>query len=160
MIKKCFVSILILFFIAGCTKQPIQETRTLSLTIKSPYIRTSGSGFYRVGKSYTNLQLYSAGQMVINYESNTLTCINDRCMPKSTFNENVFKNSHYGDLMNDILRSRPIYNSLNLQDTEFGFTQEIYKDKEYDIKYEIKEDTITFIDTMNNITIKIVKNRG
>lgn len=159
MIKNIIFFVFAAFFLVSCVaKKPISQTHTLSLTIKSPYIKTSGNGFYRKGEEYINLQLYAAGKLIINYESNTLTCINEKCMTKSTFNKNVFVEPHYANIMNDILESQPIYNSQNLNKNEFGYVQEIFKKNKYDIKYEVKEDTTTFTDKINNIFIKIVKN--
>lgn len=159
MIKKSIFLIFLSIFLVSCVaKKPITQTQKLSLIIKSPYIKTSGNGFFRKGDNYTNLQLYAAGKLIINYESNSFTCINDKCMTKTIFNENIFVQAHYSNIMNDILNSEPIYNSENFTKTDFGFVQEIFKDNKYNIKYEVKEDTTTFTDTINNIFIKIVRN--
>ncbi|MDR0468210.1 MAG: hypothetical protein LBG67_05105 [Campylobacteraceae bacterium] len=159
MIKNSVFLVFVVIFLSSCVaKRPIVETDTLGLIIRSPYIKTSGNGFYRKGDNYVNLQLYMAGKLVINYESNTLTCINEKCMTKTIFNKNVFVEPHYGNIMNDILKSQPIYDAKNLEKTAFGFIQEIAKEDKYDINYEVKENTTTFVDTINNVYIKIIRN--
>ncbi|MFV0481437.1 MAG: hypothetical protein ACK5LP_05595 [Campylobacteraceae bacterium] len=148
----------ILLFLTSCTlKEPIENSYPIKLIVKSPAIRTSGTGFYKSGGDYTNLQLFYGSKMVINYESNMLSCLNALCMPKSTFNKNFLGYSHYGKIFDEILAGTPIYNSKNIIKSEFGFTQELQKKDAYSITYDVNQTDITFSDTKNDILIKLTK---
>lgn len=154
--KNIILSIMICLLLASCVvKEPIIKTYPITLSIKSPEFKLIGNGFYRAGKNYTNLQLYSAGQLILNYESNSFSCINSDCVPKSTFNKKIFYNTHYGKIMDDILAGRAIYDSKNIEKYNFGFKQKIFKKDNYDIEYIVEQEMIVFADSMHNVTIQI-----
>ncbi|MDR2636099.1 MAG: hypothetical protein LBC08_04645 [Campylobacteraceae bacterium] len=149
---------IVLFFNACSVKeQNIETSQPVKLIIKSPSIKLSGIGFYKRGGKYANLQIFSAGVAVLDYKSAGTICINDKCMTRGIFNENLFLQSHYSELVDDILAQQPIYKSQNLTKTDDGFSQNIAKSGAFDISYEVNGSSAEFSDSYNNIFIQVTK---
>jgi hypothetical protein len=149
----------IVFFFSACSvkEQTIETSQPVKLVIKTPSIKLSGIGFYKRGGKYANLQIFSAGVVVLDYKSASNICINDKCMTRGIFNENLFLQPHYDELIDDILAQDPIYKSQNLIKTNSGFSQRIAKAKAFDISYEADENGVLFNDLQNGVTIQVSK---
>ncbi|MDR1975490.1 MAG: hypothetical protein LBQ18_00710 [Campylobacteraceae bacterium] len=153
------ISVAIALFFSACSikDQAIEASQPVKVIIKTPSVKLSGIGFYKTGYKYANLQLFSAGVVVLDYKSAGTVCINDKCMTRGIFNEKFFLKPHYNGLIDDILAQRPIYKSENLTQTPDGFSQYIAKDGEFAISYEMKGLDSKFDDSLNQITIQITK---
>ncbi|MDR0407936.1 MAG: hypothetical protein LBH45_03310 [Campylobacteraceae bacterium] len=149
----------IAFFFSACSikEQTIEASQPITLIIKAPYVKLSGVGFHKTGGRYTNLQIFSAGIVMLDYKSANSICVNSRCMTRGIFNENLFLYPHYDELIDDILAQRPLYKSQNLIKTESGFSQHITKAGAFDIVYEVNGTSATFNDLQNAIMIQITK---
>jgi hypothetical protein len=151
-----FVGIMLFFSACSVKEQNIETSQPVKLLIKTPSLKLSGIGFYKRGGEYANLQIFSAGVAVLDYKSAGNICVNNRCMTRGIFNEKLFLQPHYSELIDDILAQKPIYKSQNLTKTDNGFSQRITK-AEFDISYDVNENNAEFSDLQNNITIQIEK---
>jgi hypothetical protein len=152
-----FAGVMLFFSACSVKEQTIETSQPVKLIIKTPLVKLSGIGFYKKGGKYANLQIFSGGVATLDYKSAGNICINDKCMTRGIFNENLFLQPHYDELIDDILAQKPIYNSKNIIKTEDGFSQHVIKAQEFDISYEANESGAEFYDLQNNITIQITK---
>ena len=81
----------IMLFFSACSvkEQTIETSQPVKLVIKTPSIKLSGIGFYKRGGKYANLQIFSGGVAVLDYKSANNICINNKCMTRGIFNENL-----------------------------------------------------------------------
>ncbi|MDR1554621.1 MAG: hypothetical protein LBS39_01175 [Campylobacteraceae bacterium] len=158
MYKYIFLVLIVLFFSScGVKQQQTEISSPVKVIIKSPNVKLSGLGFYKKGGNYVNLQVFAGAVPALNYESSTTICVNDKCMIRSIFNDKFFMHAHYAELIDDILAGKPIYKSKNLSKTQNGFSQNITKNGEYDIFYEVKNDNVEFEDFKNKVYIALKK---
>ena len=158
--KKYFtlwVSLFALLFLSGCGAKPFVHENAATIIMKTHKIKFADTGYIRSNKDVVALELFSAGMAVGKFEIENLVCVDgEGCMRKSSFNEE-YLSEHYPDtLMENVLRSRPIYERANLLQSEHGFEQQII-DEYVDIKYKVTERQIYFKDRTNRILIKIKK---
>jgi len=158
--KKYFtlwVSLLALLFLSGCGARPFVHEDAATIIMKTPKIKFADTGYIRSNKDIVALELFSAGMAVGKFEIENLVCVDSEgCMRKSSFNAEYLSAYYPDTLMENILRSKPIYNGANLLQSEHGFEQHIM-DEYVDIKYKVTERQIYFKDRSNRILIKIKK---
>jgi hypothetical protein len=76
-------------------------------------------------------------------------------MEKKDFNEKVLNASYPDTLLENIFRSKPIFEKKNLEQNEHGFSQKIIKDGIYNLSYTVKGGERIFRDKINKILIKV-----
>jgi len=158
--KKYFtlwVSLFALLFLSGCGAKPFVHESAATIIMKTPKIKFADTGYIRSNKNVVALEFFSAGMAVGKFEIENLVCVDgEGCIRKSSFNEE-YLSKHYPDtLMENVLRSKPIYEGINLLQSEHGFEQHIM-DEYVDIKYKVTERQIYFKDRSNSVLIKIKK---
>jgi len=151
-----WVSLAILLF-GGCVAKPFTTSDAATIVLKSPKLKFADAGYLRSSEEMVALELFSAGQAVAKIEVGKLICVEgEGCMRKSSFNAE-YLNARYPDtLMENILRSRPIYGGQNLRRDEHGFEQ-IIMDDTVEIAYRVTQKQIYFRDRKNRVLIKIKK---
>jgi hypothetical protein len=152
-----FAGIMLFFSACSVKEQNIETSQPVKLLVKTPSLKLSGIGFYKRGGKYANLQIFSGGVAVLDYKSAGNICINDKCMTRGIFNEKLFLQPHYNELIDDILAQKPIYKSHNLTKTDSGFFQHIAEAEEFDISYEVNKSGAEFSDLQNSVIIQITK---
>ena len=141
--------------VCGCSvNHNIRISEPYLITIKTPQIAFSDTGFLNQGDNYTQLQIFSAGSAVLNLEMSESVCLDGSCLDKKAFNKRFFGTEHYADILNDIVHKKPLFEGLNYIQTPTGFTQEIIS-KEASIVYRIDGDTRYFKDTLNGVLIRL-----
>ena len=157
MIKKYAGLILgsMLFFNA-CTGQPKKEESAF-IVLKTATMKYADMGFIKSDSSKVQVEMYAAGQPLLSIEINGMNvCMSTfECMEKSDFNKKVLHASYPDTLLENIFKSKPIFNSKNLEKNSDGFTQKIQKDELYDITYTVVSGERKFRDTINKILIKV-----
>jgi len=141
---------------AACTGQPKKEESAF-IVIKTASIKYADMGFIKDSSSKVQVEMYAAGQPLVSIEINALNvCMSTfECMEKSDFNKKILHASYPDTLLENIFRSKPIFNSDNLEKTTDGFTQKIQKEGLYDITYTVVSGERKFRDTINKILIKV-----
>ena len=145
----------LILLLSGCGARPFVQTDAATIIMKTPKIKFADTGYIRSNEDLVALELFSAGQAVGKFEIENMVCVDgEGCMRKSSFNAE-YLNANYPDtLMENILRSKPIYDGQNLVRNAHGFEQNI-KSKYVDIKYRVDSNTIFFKDIKNKIIFKI-----
>jgi hypothetical protein len=151
-----WASLAILLF-GGCVAKPFTTSDAATIVLKSPKLKFADAGYLRSSEEMVALELFSAGQAVAKIEVGNLICVEgEGCMRKSSFNAE-YLNAQYPDtLMENILRSKPIYGGKNLRRSEHGFEQMIMDDT-VEIAYRVTTKQIYFRDRKNRVLIKIKK---
>ncbi|WP_373071489.1 hypothetical protein [Sulfurimonas sp.] len=143
---------LVLMF-SGCSLKEYKHTQSKIIIIKSPKIKFADLGYIRNSDKAIELELFIAGNSIKKISINHLVCVDEGCMTKSGFNADYLNHSYPSDLMQNILLSKPIYDSINLTKTDNGFFQKI-QNEDVDIKYKVDAKTTFFKDMKNNIIFK------
>lgn len=150
---KYFILIFAILF-SACSVKNYEHTKSKLFIIKSPLIKFADLGYVRNSSQDIEIELFMAGKSIKKIEINHLICVDDGCMTKSGFNEDYLHESYPADILQNILLGNPIYDKLNLEKNELGFTQKIKNKKVY-IKYKVDNNQIFFKDIKNRIIFKI-----
>ena len=157
MIKKIVTSIIVLFTFNACTGVQIDKQESAFIVMKTATFKYADMGFISNGPSKINVEIYGAGQPLMNLEINAMNvCMSTfECMEKKDFNAKVLHVSYPETLLENIFRAKPIFNKKNLVKNKNGFSQKLTKESEYDISYSVKGNQRIFRDTLNKILIKV-----
>ncbi|MCK5854046.1 MAG: hypothetical protein KAG56_02405 [Sulfurovaceae bacterium] len=160
MLKKVMPILSIILLINGCTgKQVIKKENQESafIIIKTPTMRYADMGFIYKKTDLVKVEIYALGQPLMNLDINSMNvCLSTfECMEKKDFNAKMLSAYYPDTVLENIFRAKPIFNKKNLEENSNGFTQNIKKDKEYDITYSVKSNKRVFRDTINKIKIEV-----
>ena len=157
MIKK-HVGLLLgsILFFSACTGQPKKEESAF-IVLKTASMKYADMGFIKSDASKVEVEMYAAGQPLVSIEINGMNvCMSTlKCMEKHDFNTEILNGSYPDTLLENIFKSKPIFNSKNLEKNSDGFTQKIQKEELYDITYTVVSGERKFRDTINKILIKV-----
>ncbi len=157
MINKINLLIIIAILFSACTPIP-KKQESAFIVIKTPTMKYADMGFITSSVNGVNVEIYAAGQPLMNLEINGLNvCMSTfKCMDKKSFNEKVLSSVYPDDILENIFRAKPIFNSENLeQDKEGIFSQKLKKEGVYDISYSVNAKQRIFRDKINKILIKV-----
>jgi len=158
--KKYFtlwVSFFALLFLSGCGARPFVHEDAATIIMKTHKIKFADTGYIRSNDDVVSLELFSAGIAVGKFEIESLVCVDgEGCMRKSSFNEEYLSEYYPDTLMENVLRSKPIYNGTNIVRSEHGFEQHIM-DEYVNITYKVTQRQLYFKDRKNRVLIKIKK---
>ena len=144
-----------LILLSGCSvKQSIMLSQPYLITIKTPQMALSDTGFLNQGKAYTQLQIFNAGSVLFNLEMGDTICLDGRCFEKEDFNRRFFGTEHYATLMEDIVLKKALYEGKNHVSLPLGFTQKIELPTAH-IEYRVEGDMRYFKDSKNGILIRL-----
>lgn len=147
---------LYVILLSGCSfTQKISHSSPALITIKTPFIKISDTGFIRYNDKFLNLQIFSAAVAVFNLNLSDKACVDGLCYDTMSFNNKVLKYPHYKMILREILTRKPIYRGENLQKTQDGFVQNIIEKGKFNINYLVKENNMIFYDKLNKIKISI-----
>ncbi len=157
------VGVLIFGLLSGCYSPKPSDTKeqnSVFVIWKSPTIRYADQGFLYRAKSKTHLEIYSSGQPVMRLAvSKKQICTKDGCLSPESFNSRYLSASYPSTLIFNILSFKPIFNAQGKQKSAKGWFQKIKKEGAYAISYKVSKDLVSFHDTINNIVIKIKKEK-
>ena len=155
---KNFLHVMIfitLILFSGCSvKQPITLSQPYLITIKTPQMALSDTGFLNQGKGYTQLQIFNAGSVLFNLEINDTICLDGTCFEKEDFNRRFFGTEHYATFMEDIVDKRALYEGKNTITHLTGFAQKIDLPT-VQIEYRVEGDMRYFKDSKNGILLRL-----
>ncbi|MGB5964291.1 MAG: hypothetical protein WBF77_09400 [Sulfurimonadaceae bacterium] len=148
---------LLILLLSGCGARPFVQTDVATIILKTPKLKFADTGYVRSNDDLVALELFSAGQAVGKIEIENMVCVDgEGCMTKSSFNAEYLSAMYPDDILENILRSKPIFMGINLERTDEGFEQRI-DDNVVDIRYTVREHQIYFKDRKNSVLIKIKK---
>ncbi len=154
--NRITLGLIVLGMMQGCTGQP-QKEESAFIVLKTASMKYADMGFIKSSSSKVKVEMYAAGQPLVSIEINALNvCMSTfECMEKSDFNKKVLHGSYPETLLENIFKSKPIFNSENLEKNSDGFTQKIEKKDLYNITYTVASGERKFRDTINKILIKV-----
>lgn len=149
--------LLALFFFSGCSfKEKTLSSEPLHVTLKNNSFKISDTGFINKKEDSYNLQVFSAGTVVLDLKIyKDSICSDFGCTNKRSFNQEFLGYEHYESLLEDILEFKPLYEK-DFKEDEIGFIQ-ILKDENFNIIYRVNKKSVHFKDTKNKVLLKIKK---
>jgi hypothetical protein len=157
MINKISLLLIVGWLFLACTPIP-KKQESAFIVIKTPTMKYADLGFVSSSINTLEVEIYAAGQPLMDFEINGLNvCMSTfECMDKKSFNEKILSATYPDEILENIFRSKPIFNSKNLvQDKEGIFTQKLKKEGLYDISYSVDTKQRIFRDKINKILIKV-----
>lgn len=143
-----------LLLLSACSIKNYEHTQTKIIIIKSPKIKFSDLGYIRNSDKAIELELFVAGTSVEKITINHLICTSEGCLTKQGFNQDYLNATYPSDILQNILLAKSIYDGKNRVQTVDGFEQNI-KNKNVEIIYRVKSNSIYFKDKKNKIIFKI-----
>ena len=147
--------LVILLFFTGCAyKTPYTSSKPYYIVIKNSQMAVAATGFIKKDDSRLNLQLFSAGTVLLDLHVEESVCLSYTCMSKESFNREFFGVNHYEGFIEELFNFQPIYSKKNLKKYKAGFEQKL-KSKSYDITYKVENGNLYFKDSKNRVLIKM-----
>jgi len=137
-------------------EQDAKTNKSYQVTMKTKKFAFSDAGFFVEDDEKIEVQVYSSGMIVgsLKFSKNEdNVCVKKLCNTRRWFNENFLSLYYPETTIIKILKSQPIMESKNIQQTDSGFTQSI-KAYDYDITYRVTSESTYFKDRKNRIIIK------
>jgi len=149
----------ILLFVYGCKNVPYFKENTAFIVFKTPSFRYADMGFVYQSNNEAKLQIYANGQNVMSLKllPDSVCMSRFECMSSTTFNNKILSKFYPQDILMQIVLAKPIFDKKDIKYTQNGFIQEIKKVNSYNIKYKVSKTKVEFIDRLNDITVKIIK---
>ena len=125
--KKLFLPLLILFLIGCATKKPI-VSQSATILLKTPTMKFYDKGFITKYNDYTQLQIYAAGQKVLDlslYEDQVCQSTFE-CMDNHTFNTTYLHPSYAPTFLKTLLEKEEAH--MTFKDRANGIMIKIKKD--------------------------------
>lgn len=143
--------------LVGCGNPQPQAQKSTFIVMKMSSIKYADQGFVSTGGGTTNVEIYSSGSAVMRLEISGSSVCSGRfaCISKREFNRRFMSKSYPKDTIGQIFRGEKIFGGIGTSREPDGFTQKIYKNGIYSIKYSVLNGSIIFRDTINNILIKV-----
>ncbi len=149
--------VLVTIVFSGCALKQLKNSQAYVVTLKTPKLRFSDTGFVRENSNSVGLEIFSSSNRVLELQISTLVCFDSgACMSKSSFNKEYLNQNYSDDILYNILKGRAIMDSKNLVKTDGGFRQMI-TDSNYNILYSVNQNSIEFRDSKNSILITLRK---
>lgn len=142
--------------LSGCSlKTPVISSKPYRVLIKNKNIALNDTGFLNFKAKEKNIQVFSAGNVILNlHVENKKVCLDSSCMKKNYFNQKFFGFKHYPSFIDDLLLFKPIYNGKNLRKLQNGFEQRLVGEN-YDIFYRVEDNKLYFKDKKNKVLMKL-----
>ncbi|QOR01173.1 MULTISPECIES: hypothetical protein [unclassified Campylobacter] len=140
--------------LGACAMKNKTHTQSAYIVLKTPQIKFADYGFLNKGSHLTKLEFYNASKVLFELKITDQICINSVCYAKKKFNQRFFNNAYYEDFLEDIIHKKPIFYGKNKKNHSCGFSQKI-SSKNYDISYEVCDESINFSDIKNKIKLSI-----
>jgi len=167
MYKKITQAVAVAALLGGCstitpTPNTTIEQKSMFIVMKLPAFKFADQGFVDRSNGSTKIEIYSSGTPVMKIEiTGSQVCSGSglfSCMSKSAFNSRFLSANYPDDTLEHIVTSEPIFDSEGMQGGGDSFTQTISKDGAYNISYSASSGSSEFIDSTNDIVIKVRDN--
>jgi hypothetical protein len=149
-----YILIFLVLLLSGCSVKEYHNSQPKLIIIKSPKLKFADIGYLRNNEDAIELELFSAGTAIEKITINHFICVSDGCMSKGSFNDEYLYHIYPNDILQNIMLSKPIYESKNKIEKNGGFYQ-LIKDADVDIIYTVTKDMTYFKDKRNKIIFKM-----
>ena len=118
--KYKFLSILSFFSLLfnSCASTPYLKENSAFIVFKTASYNYADMGFVYQNSSEVKLELYSSAQalMSLKVTKNSVCMSTLACVSKNNFNKDVLVKAYPKDILDNIFRRKPIFNSKNIKD--------------------------------------------
>ncbi len=154
--KSYLLLIFLLFFTACSIKKQTLTSDSCLIVFKTKKFAFADSGFLKKGKDFTNLQVFSAGNVILNLKiTKNSICDGNLCLSKKEFTKRYLSKNYPENILEDILNARVIFEGKGLKKRDTGFEQMVDGGSKFAIIYRTDFGKIYFKDILNKILIKI-----
>ena len=136
--------------------KPKEISKSYKVTMKTKKFAFADTGFLVNSDDMIRLNVLAMGKSVLDLKvkNSDDICVGSLCNTKLGFNQSFLSRDYPEDLIENVLKSKPIFDGKNLIKTASGFIQKIETPK-YKIKYQISHENIYFKDSKNKIIMKL-----
>ena len=145
----------ILFFMGGCTVKHYSISSPKVITIKSPKLKFSDTGYIRYEADAVEVELFTAGVAVEKISIDDKVCVSAGCMGEEAFVKEYMNEKYPRDTMRRILQGEPIFGGIGKDETCGGTIFQFIRNDDMDITYRRQGNNISFKDRLNGLMIKI-----
>lgn len=149
-----WVSTLILF-VGGCSVKHYSISVPKVITIKSPKLKFSDTGYIRYEGDAVQVELFTAGVAIEKISIDDKVCVSAGCMSEEAFVKEYLHEAYPRDTMRRVLQGQPIFGGIGKDETCGGALCQFIRNDDMDIMYRHKGSEILFKDRLNGLMIKI-----
>lgn len=149
-----WVSVLSLF-LGGCAAKHYSISSPKVITIKSPKLKFSDTGYIRYEGDAVEVELFTAGVVVEKISIDDKVCASTGCMSEEAFVKEYLYEKYPRDTMRRILQGEPIFDGIGKNEACWGVILQYIRNEDMDIMYRRKGNEIVFKDRLNGLMIKI-----
>jgi hypothetical protein len=156
-IKEIIFICLLVLGLSACSTKEYGTQESVFIVFKTPTLKHADLGFIYENNEDIKIEIYGSGQVVMSVEiSESTVCTSMfKCLDKKRFNQTLLSEAYPEEIMDNIFRAKPIFQSKGLEKTRNGFTQTVIEAGKYNINYSVLNKQIIFRDTINDILIKV-----
>lgn len=155
MMRTALSLLVVLVLMIGCAR-PVPESRPAIVTFKAKGIRLHDTAFVTKTGREVEVDVYSAGQLVLQISTGSMLCVNGRCLSDDEFTAEYLSPFYPPRVVGSILQKVPLDIDARPEPLESGgFTQQEYREGEYDIRYRVGPDSVLFKDLVNGVIIAV-----
>lgn len=144
-----------IFFMGGCSVKQYSISTPKVITIKSPKLKFSDTGYIRYEGDAVEVELFTAGVAVEKISIDDKVCVSAGCMSEEAFVKEYLYEAYPRDTMRRVLQGEPIFGGLGKDETCGGTVYQFIRNDDMDIMYRRKGNEILFKDRLNSLMIKI-----
>jgi hypothetical protein len=127
-----------------------------TIMIKTDKIKIYDTGFIDVKNGLISVKVLNLGVQILDIQIiKSKICIDSNCFKDEIFNEKFLSKEYENDFLKKIVLKEPLFDGKEVNSSENGFTQELFKDGKFDIIYRVDKKQSYFKDKINKILIKI-----
>jgi hypothetical protein len=152
--KYLWASTLILFF-GGCTVKHYSISSPKVITIKTPKLKFSDTGYIRYEGNAVEVELFTAGVAVEKISIDDEVCMSAGCMSEEKFVKEYIYEGYPRDTLRRILQNEPIFDGNGTSETCGGVIFQFIRNDDMDILYRRSKEGVFFKDRLNGLLIKI-----
>lgn len=145
----------LIFFLGGCSVKHYSISSPKVITIKTPKLKFSDTGYIRYEGDAVEVELFTAGVAVEKISIDDKVCVSSGCMSEESFVKEYLYEKYPRDTMRRILQGEPIFGGIGKDETCGGAVFQFIRNEDMDIIYRRKGSEIFFKDRLNGLMIKI-----
>ncbi|MGA9046029.1 hypothetical protein [Sulfuricurvum sp.] len=146
---------LLALIIGGCSTKHYRVSEPKIITLKTPKIKFSDTGYIRHEGESVEVELFTAGVAVEKISIDALVCVTAGCMSEEAFVKEYLYPDYPRDTMRRIVLGQDIFGGRGKEEMCDGRLFQFIRNDEMDIIYRRGKGEIYFKDRLNSLIIKI-----